>query len=80
RAWQHTIETGDTAPIRSRGRPLSPPEHDAVQKFVDDGLADGIIEPSTSPWSSPILLVRKKDGTFRICVDYRKLNAVTKKN
>ncbi|TFY51095.1 hypothetical protein EVJ58_g10743 [Rhodofomes roseus] len=78
--WAHDIKTGDAKPRRIPGRPLSPPEHEEMRKFVDEGLRDGIIEPSRSPWSSPPLLVPKKDGTSRPCIDFRYLNDVTEKD
>ena len=43
-------------------------------------LEQGVIQPSASPWASPIVLIKKKDGKYRFCVDYRKLNNVTKKD
>ena len=49
-----------------------------VARQLDHMQAAGVITPSTSPWSSPVVMVRKKDGTHRFCVDYCQLNAVTK--
>lgn len=48
--------------------------------MLDDMLQQGVIEPSHSPWSSPVILVKKKDGSLRFCIDYRKLNQVTQKD
>ena len=72
---KHRIDTGNTRPIKQRLR--IPPIHmqDAVDKEVDRLLGQGIIEPSESPWSSPLLAVKKKNGEIRLCADLRKLNA-----
>ena len=51
-----------------------------VQMLLNDMLDQGIIEPASGPWSSPIVLVTKKDGTPRFCIDYRKFNKVTRKD
>lgn len=59
---------------------LSPLEHKEVQKQITEGLTQGWIEPSTSPWGAPILFVYKKGGGLRMCIDYRALNKVTIKN
>ena len=77
---QHDIDTGDAAPIRQSPRtpPLSARE--AEDQILDEMLESGVIEESRSAWASPVCLVRKKDGTFRFCVDYRRLNAVAKKD
>jgi transposase InsO family protein len=75
---EHCIDTGNARPIKQAPRriPMAFKGEDeaAIQKLLDQGS----IRPSTSPWASPIVLVRKKDGSVRPCVDYRRLNAVTK--
>ena len=77
---QHRINTGDTTPIRQTPRrpPLSKQEE--ISRLVQDMLTEGVIEPSSSTWSSPVVLVAKKDGGLCFCVDYRRLNDVTKKD
>ena len=73
----HHINTGNSAPIRQYPRRLPYHYRGEVDQQVKDMLQQGVVQPSTSPWASPVVLVKKKDGTYRFCVDYRKLNLVT---
>lgn len=73
-----TIETGDAKPFKKRPYLLSPYMHKILNDELDDMLKLGVIEPSSSPWSSPVLLVKKKTGEYRFCFDGRPLNEVTK--
>lgn len=77
---EHVIDTGDSAPIKQRYYPVSPKMQEVLDKELDQMLAEGIVEPSHSPWSSPVILVKKPGGSVRFCVDYRKVNSVTKKD
>ena len=79
-AIQHRINTGDAAPLRQPPRRVPLAKRREAQQAVEEMHNAGVIEPSSSPWASPVVLVRKKDGTTRFCVDYRKLNHVTKKD
>lgn len=76
----HVIPTGDSAPIRDRYGRIPPKLYQEVRELLGMMLESGIISESCSPWAAPIVLVRKKDGTLRFCVDYRKLNGVTHKD
>ena len=77
---QHDIDTGDALPIKQSPRrpPLS--ARQAEDDILTEMLNTGVIQPSNSPWSSPVCMVRKKDGSFRFCIDYRRMNAVTVKD
>jgi transposase InsO family protein len=74
---QHDIETGDCPPIRQPPRRIPGGQLKEFEQELDRMLAAGVIEPGQSPWASPVVLVRKKDGSVRFCVDYRRLNAAT---
>ena len=75
------IDTDPNAdpPVRPVIR-LSYAELDELKKQLDDLLEKGFIKPSTSPYGAPVLFVKKKDGSLRMCVDYRGLNRITRKN
>jgi hypothetical protein len=76
----HRIDAGDAWPIRQPPRRLPLAKQAEVDNMLDDMKRKGVIEESVGPWSSPVVLVRKKKGELRFCVDYRKLNDVTKKD
>ena len=72
------IDTGDANPKKQPLRRMPFAARSEVARQLKEMQSNGVIQPSKSPWSSPVVLVRKKDGTLRFCVDYRGLNAVTK--
>jgi hypothetical protein len=69
-----------TAPISKKAYRVSGSELVELKKQIDELLEKGYIRPSSSPWAAPVLFVEKKDGTKRMCIDYRALNEVTVKN
>ena len=72
------IDTGDATPRKYPVRRVPFAVRDEIARNLQEMQAADVIQPSTSPWASPVVLVRKKDGTLRFCVDYRGLNSVTK--
>ena len=74
--FEINTEEGATPPNKPPYR-LSPKEHEELQEQIDELLAQGHIRPSTSPYGAPVLFVPKKDGRWRMCVDYRALNRQT---
>jgi hypothetical protein len=81
RQYDHavTLEQGASPPNTKPYR-YSPLQKDEIERQVQEMLRTGVIEHSMSPYAAPVLLVKKKDGSWRFCIDYRRLNAVTIKN
>ena len=77
---KHKISVDNTRPIRQAMRRVPVHMQDEVDRQLDLMLEHDIIQPSTSPWASAIVLVKKKDGSRRFCIDYRRLNDVTVKD
>ena len=76
----HTINTRDARPIRQHRRPHPPAHQVEIDKQMSDLLAQKVIEPAASPWSSNVVLAKKADGSWRCCIDFRQLNDVTRKH
>ena len=77
---KHVIELLDEEPFKERFHRIAPPLLEEVQQNIQDMLDGGAIRPSQSPWCNAVVLVRKKDGTLRFCINFRRLNARTKKD
>ena len=77
---KHHIELKNYTPIKYRYRRIPPHQYEEVRKHLKEMLDIGAIRRSNSPWASPVVLVRKKDGSLRFCIDLRKLNAWTVKD
>ena len=77
---QHVIDTGDAVPIKQRPYQTTPDNKQEIDRQVGEILKKGIIKESVSPWSSPVVLVRKKDGSMRFCADFRSISKITRKD
>ncbi len=77
---KHSINTGDAAPIKMPARRLPLHQREIEKEQVEAMLQQNVIEPSDSPWRSSVVLVKKKDGSYRWCVDFRGVNSVTRKD
>ena len=77
---KHTIEVANTRPIVQRPYRRTAEQEKLIDEMCEEFHRNKIIRPSQSPWSSPVVLQKKKDGSWRFCIDYRRLNEVTKKD
>ena len=79
-ATKHVIELMKDEPFKERFRRIAPPLVDEVCQHIQEMLDGGAIRPSQSPWCNAVVLMRKKDGLLWFCIDFRRLNARTKKD
>ena len=79
-ATEHVIKLTKSEPFKERFRRIAPPLVEEVREHIQEMLDGGAIRPSNSPWCNAVVLVRKKDGTLRFCIDFRRLNNRTEKD
>lgn len=77
RDYHHNVDTGQCPPVAAAPRRVERHVENEVENLVGNLKKKGIITPCHSPWNSPIVVVRKKSGELRLCIDYRRLNAIT---
>ena len=77
---KHHIDTGLEAPIKQPPRRFPAQHEQEIERQINELPQNGLIQPGNGPWGSPIVLVKKKDGYIRMCVDYRRLNSKTVKD
>jgi hypothetical protein len=77
---KYTIDTGDAKPIKQRAYRAGLKDRERIKEEIDRLLEKGAIRKSNSPWASPVVIVPKKNGKRRVCIDYRKINKVTRKD
>ena len=73
----HKIEIEDKVPIWQKARNFSQPINEEIERQCQELLMNDILEYSNSEWSSPVVPVRKSDGSLRLCIDYRRINKIT---
>ena len=74
---EHDINTGEHTLVKQLPCCILPHQGEIIDQQLDELLANGRVEDWQSPWRSPVLLVRRHDGSYRMCIDYRKLNLCT---
>jgi len=77
---KHSIDTQGKGPIRLRPYRTGKKQKEELERQIKEMMATNVIQHSTSPWAAPVILVEKKNGELRFCIDYRKLNSLTKKD
>ena len=80
RGVEHVIDSGDAEPVYRPPYKMSPLELDELRRQLKELVDLGLIRPSSSPWGALVLFIHKKDGSLRMCVDYRAANRLSRHN